>query len=139
MRTFHLFQIKEETYEQLLNKEQELFILLSRLKKMEKDQLNFGISLFQQLCDPWPVEIMNHYLMNKFRAKRENNHYIFNQTNQLIVKPSYFILKTEYDVPSIFYYLRYSGAHIFVCDFERSDYFYLNELLKQQKNLISNK
>lgn len=139
MRTYYLFQIKEETYQDLLGNEKELFLLLSKLKKLEQEQINYGISLFQQLCNLWPVEIVHHYLTHKFRVTKQKNHYIFNQRNQLIVKPSYFVLKTEYDIPSIFYNLRYSGSHIFVCDFYNTDYFYLNELLKNKKNLISTK
>lgn len=129
MRNYYLFLIKPSVFEELKDQELEIYILLKHLFQVEEEHINYGIDLYKQTCDYFDIDILSKYLKSKFRVKEKNQIYRFNEQNQLIVKPSYLLLKTDVSMPSIFRYLQYISPYVFVCDFEHGDYFYLRKFM----------
>ena len=52
MNNYHIFAIKKEVYNVYKDNEYSLFKLLYNLYNLNKTDLNYGITLYNQLCYP---------------------------------------------------------------------------------------
>lgn len=129
MREYNLFVIRKEYSELYRNKPKLLFNTLYDLNSM-KTSFNYGISLYEQLCLPFDVEIISKYLNEKYHLNNKQNFYISNV--QIEIKPSRIIIKSRYNLPNIVKVFNYYNRNIFVCDFKNNDYFWLSEFIKHK-------
>lgn len=131
LRTYYLFRIREEVTQELKEKEFELFYLLKKL--IQKQELPaFQISCYQQLCLPFPKEVLVHYFQEKYHLSHDKE--IFHLPHETYqIRSSYLKVTTEKQIPSIFFLICHIDPHIFLCDFQNGDYFYLNDFYSQTK------
>ena len=131
LRTYYLFRIREEAAIELKEKEFELFYLLKKL--IQKQELpTFQISCYQQLCLPFPKKVLVHYFQEKYHPS--HNKEIFHLPHETYqIRSSYLKVTTEKQIPSIFFLICHIDPHIFLCDFQNGDYFYLNDFYSQTK------
>ena len=131
LRTYYLFTIREEVTQELKEKEFELFYLLKKL--IQKQELpTFQISCYQQLCLPFPKEVLVHYFQEKYHLSHDKE--IFHLPHETYqIRSSYLKVTTEKQIPSIFFLICHIDPHIFLCDFQNGDYFYLNDFYSQTK------
>lgn len=118
MSEYYLFIIKDKT----LKKPNDLYNVLFQLYKMKKN-LNYGISLYKQLCSPFNISILSKYL-TKYNSNNKNIFYIDNSI--IILKPSRIIIKSN-DILNIIKIFNFNNKNIFVCDFKNDYYFWLND------------
>lgn len=127
MFEYHLFIIKERK----LYKSFELYNILYELSNL-KECLNYGISLYKQLCIPFRISILSTYLNDKYNLNRKKIFYIENSI--VTLKPSRIVIKSNHYMPSIIKIFNLYNKNIFVCDFKNKNYFWLNDSIKIKIN-----
>ena len=127
MREYNLFIIKEEHIDLYQNNPEYLFRLLSNLYGLRKN-FNYGISLYNQLCLPFKTDIISQYLNERYNLDNKKSFYINNTL--ILLKASRIVVKSQYNLPSIVKVFNYYSNNIFVCDFQKKDYFWLTKFIK---------
>ena len=122
MREYNLFVIKKEYYEYYQNNPLFLFDILKKLYIM-KENFNYGISLYSQLCERINTFNLKYYLNRKYHLDNERNFYIYKSFVEL--KHTRIIIRSKYKNNILCDFNNYS-KYIFVCDFNNNDYFWLN-------------
>lgn len=127
MFEYHLFIIKEKN----LYKSFDLYNILYELSTM-RECLNYGVSLYKQLCIPFRTSILSNYLNDRYNLSRKKVFYIENSI--VILKPSRIIIKSNHYMPNIIKIFNLYNRNIFVCDFKSENYFWLNDSIKIKIN-----
>lgn len=129
MNNYHIFAIKKEAYNVYKDNEYSLFKLLYNLYNLNKTDLNYGITLYNQLCYPINIKKIEEYLKLLDNIKKSKNKYIINEKNidsELILKPSNIIYKTNNISKNITYILNSYYKYLFICEFNKKDYNWIN-------------
>jgi len=129
LREFNLFVIKNEYIDFYKKRPEELFYILEKLSSL-KYNLNYGITLFEQLCDKINVDILRNYLNDKYDMNNSRVFYI----NKILVelKHSRVVVKSKYNYPRILKSFNCYNRNIFVCDFKNNDYFWLSKFVRPE-------
>lgn len=131
MRTYYLFLIQEEYYQIYKKNLFVLYKILQNLSLLKAYDFAYGISIYRQLCYPFAVKLLNHYIRGKYPYKKINRRII--QLDSRIentfveLNPSTIIVKSDCNYPEIFRTFHIYNKHIFVCDFDHEDYFWLSD------------
>jgi len=129
MRKYNLFVIRKEYVSLYRNKEEQLFELLYNLSNI-RTNLNYGITLFEQLCKKIEVETIQYYFYQKYHCQNAKR-YRFKE-GTIFLKPTCIIVESSVNLPSILSIFYRYNKMIFVCDFENKDYFFLDTFLKHK-------
>jgi len=136
MRKYYLFTIKKDYYEVYKKNPLVLYKTLENLYKLKKDDLNYGITLYNQICDIIDVDRLKNYF-KAFTVRAKGNMFLVEQDNQLVLFDFHYsciICKTLKNYPSVFNTLNYYSKYIFVCDFYNRDYFFLSRSIIKPNN-----
>lgn len=131
MNTYHIFAIKKETYNIYKNNEYSLYKLIYNLYNINKEDINYGITLYNQLCYPINKKIIEEYLELIHKIRIGKNRYMISENNNksiLIVKPSNIIYKTIELSEDIIYILNNYYKYLFICNFKEKDYKWINNI-----------
>ena len=131
MRTFFVFDIRDEYLALYYNYEISLYNLLKQVYNIKKDNIIYGKQLFCQLIKPLPKEELDRRLFITLHqdipySKRCNIH-IYN--NFYLSE----ITTMEEDQNYFFKGLYKENHNFFVCDFANNDYFFLKDIYKNNK------
>lgn len=137
MRTFYLFDVKENILKNYRNNYEELYSLLESIHYLKTEDIILGFNIYQKLVNPMRKEEYNNYI-KKNNLGKENyicynythtiNDFYFNESTKMIINNSHIKIKTNKNVPSFFYNIR-NFKNIFVCDFNNHDYFLLEDTI----------
>jgi hypothetical protein len=136
MRVFYIFNIREEFKYLYQDSPSMLYNILKQIYYLGHDDILYGQNLFRQLTKSLPKEQIDRALFIKLHqefpySKRGDNHIInnlyTNEISKLVVKNAYMKIKTEKNTSSFFPYLSEFSDSLFVCDFEYSDFFFLEK------------
>ena len=130
MRKYYLFIIKKEFANVYRNNADILYKTLENLYFIKRENFNYGVSLYAQLCQTFNVDILTNYFDHQPLLKQQNNKYLFRNKNEVLIikiRPSCCNVITNMNFPSIFKTFDYYCKEIFVCDFENKDYFWLSK------------
>ena len=137
MRTFYLFDIKENVLKNYRNNYEELYGLLESIHYLKTEDIILGFNIYQKLVNPMKKEEYNDYI-KKNNLGKDNyicynythtiNDFYFNESTKIIINNSHIKIKTNKNVPSFFYNIR-NFKNIFVCDFNNHDYFLLEDTI----------
>lgn len=137
MRTFYLFDIKENILKNYRNNYEELYSLLESIHYLKTEDIILGFNIYQRIVNPMKKEEYNDYI-KKNNLGKENyicynythtiNDFYFNESTKMIINNSHIKIKTNKNVPSFFYNIR-NFKNIFVCDFNNHDYFLLEDTI----------
>ena len=130
---YYLFIIKKEIYNTYKNKTFSLYKLLFNLYNLNKADLTYGITLYNQLCDTKKKKKIKQYfeLLNKVRIGKNKYYFLENNIKHLIIiKPSHIIYQTEKISENIIYILSNYSKYIFICNFKENEFFFLEEITK---------
>ena len=137
MRTFYLFDIKENVLKNYRNNYEELYGLLESIHYLKTEDIILGFNIYQKLVNPMKKEEYNDYI-KKNNLGKENyicynythtiNDFYFNESTKMIINNSHIKIKTNKNVPSFFYNIR-NFTNIFVCDFNNHDSFLLEDTI----------
>ena len=62
MRTFYLFDIKENILKNYKNNYEELYTLLESIHYLKTEDIVLGFNIFQKIVNPMKKEIYNEYI-----------------------------------------------------------------------------
>lgn len=130
MRKYYLFHVKRDIYELYSKDGYMLYQTLESIYHLKDTNLNYGISLFEQLCIPFNVRIINTFFKKKYLKEKSHNYIFINDylKEKTIVKlgSSRIIVKSNVNLPEILNVLEFYNPRLFVCDFENHDFFWLS-------------
>ncbi len=66
MRKYYLFLIQTEYNKLYLKNSKFLYGLLYNLYQLKEPNLNYGISLFKSICQPFSVNLLSNYIQSKY-------------------------------------------------------------------------
>ena len=137
MRTFYLFDVKENILKNYRNNYEELYSLLESIHYLKTEDIILGFNIYQRIVNPMKKEEYNDYI-KKNNLGKENyicynythtiNDFYFNESTKMIINNSHIKIKTNKNVPSFFYNIR-NFKNIFLCDFNNHDYFLLEDTI----------
>lgn len=79
MRKYYLFIVQAKVAEVYENDLKDLYTSLYGLYKGRFNNLNYRISLFEQICVPFKVDLINNYFKRLLYVKKHNNKYLYNK------------------------------------------------------------
>ena len=133
MKKYYIFAINTEYYEIYKRNKHVLYNTLKNLYELDLDSLNYGLSIYNQLCVPINNKILESYYSD---YKYIDNHFMID--NSIIeINRSCIILLTDENNMRALKNLHYYNFPLFVCDFKNDDYFFLTfECFKNVTNII---
>jgi len=138
MKKYYLFVIKNEYYKIYRKTPYMLYKTLENLYLLERYDFSYGISIYNQICQPFSVKLLNNYIKNKYKCYNVNSKIL--QIKSLIEKTflqvgySTTIIFTNTESPEIFKVFNTYNRKILVCEFEQNKYFWLNyKIAKKSK------
>ena len=136
MRTFYIFKIKEEYAILTENNPYQLFRMLDFIYSLDRSDVSKGADLFYKIVNglnekALDIKLFKKYRENYFYTKYKNMHQVNNyykkEESKLIIKKHYLLLKSTIIKPTFLEDLK-EERHLFLCDFENKDYFWLDKL-----------
>ncbi len=137
MRTFYLFEVKDNILKNYKYNYEELYELLESIHYLKTEDIVLGYNIFNTLVNPLKKEEFNEYI-KKNNLSNENyicynythtiNDFYLNETTKMIINNSHIKIKSNKNIPSFFHNIR-RLKNIFVCDFDNHDYFLLEETI----------
>lgn len=138
MKVYYIFNIKKEFIKLYGDTPSVLYNILKTIFYLDKEEVEYGYNLFNQLIIPFKKEEMDKDLFIKLHqdipySKRKNTHYInnlyLNEISRLDVNNYYLKLEVEQNFSSFFKILNRENKNLFVCCFKNTDFFFLNDYL----------
>lgn len=136
MRKYYLFIVKKEFSQVYRNNADILYKTLENLYYIKKENFNYGMSLYTQLCQTFNVDVLTNYFNHQTLLKHRGNKYCSKSTKEIIlieINPSCCNVVTNVNLPSILKIFDYYCKEIFVCDFKNKDYFWLSKQYNKKK------
>ncbi len=142
MKVYFIFDIKQEFISLYQDNQRVLYNILRQIYYLDREEVQYGYNLFQQLTKRIPKERIDRGIFVKFHldipySKRGQVHYMNNlyrdEVSRLLVKKSYIRLEVEQNHSSFFSILRTYSSNYFVCEFQKQEYFFLggNRILEE--------
>lgn len=127
MRKYYIFAIKREYNELYSKNPYVLYKTLENLYKLKKEDLIYGISLYNQICNVIEVNRLKNYFDSICYYKNKNKYLINDKDDVALfyIHYSCIICKCNKNFPSILNMMNYYSRYLFICDFENKDYFFL--------------
>ena len=136
MKTYYIFQVKKEFISLYKETPSTLFHILRSIYYLDKTEVEYGYNLFNQLIIPMNKNKIDRDIFIKFHqdipySKRKETHYINNlyrnEISRLTINNSYCKLELEQNFSSFFDILKEELENLFVCSFQKTDFFFLND------------
>ena len=140
MKRYYMFQIKKEFQSLYSDSPSILCNILKNIYYLDKTEVEYGYNLFHQLILPIEKNEVDRRLFIKFHqdipySKRKDIHYINNlyrnEISRLMINKSYCRLEIEQNFSTFFPILQKELGNLFVCSFEKTDFFFLNDYLEK--------
>lgn len=146
MKVYFIFEIKQEFINLYLDNSRILFNILRNIYFLEREEVEFGYSLFKQLTKKIDKSVIDRKIFLRCHqdipySKRANIHYINNlyrdEISRLIIKSSYMRLEMEQAKTSFLDIIKDYSNNYFVCDFKNYDFFFLSYCDYNRINIYS--
>ena len=140
MKVYYIFQIKKEFIQLYKDSPSILFHILKSIYYLDRTEVDYGYNLFRQLTIPLDKNRIDRELFIKLHqdipySKRKNVHTINNlyrnEISRLTVNTAYCRSETEQNFSTFFPILEKEIGDLFVCAFQKIDFFFLSDYLKQ--------
>ena len=128
MKKFYLFEIRKEFYKIYKKNSFVLYKTLENLHNLQRENLNYGISLFNQICNIIDKKNINNKLIDYIKINDDK--YLVNEYNEetiITIKNTYICYNTNMDIPKSMSKIYSTDKHFFVIDFKEKDYFWLSD------------
>ena len=112
MQTYLLFGIHDYFYNIYQENTKVLYKTFENLYRMRGNDLNYGVSLYKQICVPFDVLLIEHYFKSRFpNAKKKDNKILLKNT-LLVIRPSLIQVTSRYSFPKILQVFKYYRGKI---------------------------
>ena len=142
MKVYYIFKMKEEFVDLYKESPSILFHILKSIYYLDREEVDYGYHLFRQLIDPFDKNILDRRLFIKLHqevpySKRKEVHYINNfyrnEISRLTINHFYCRLEVEQNFSSFFPILKEELGNLFICAFQKTDFFFLNDYLTREE------
>ncbi|MCM1371257.1 MAG: hypothetical protein NC181_05165 [Clostridium sp.] len=128
MKKYYLFEIRHEFYKVYKKNSYALFKTLENLHKLKKEDLSYGISIFNQIC----LRVNKKDICSGFNEyiRINNDKFLINEHQEesvVTVKNSCILYTTNVTLPPSMAIIYPKYKYIFVVDFKNKEYFWLEE------------
>ena len=139
MKVYYIFKIKNEFVSLYKDTPSVLYNILKNIYYMDKDSVEYGYNLFNQLIqtiDKIQLDRDIYIYMHQDipYIKKKDIHIIHNlyknEISKLRINNFYMKLELEQDFSSFYPYLESKEKNLFVCNFHRTDFFFLEDYLE---------
>ena len=124
---YYLFIIKDNF---LKDNDKYLYDLLHKLKTMNKENYNYGISLYYNICKLFDTKSLKYYVSSKYKLKQVNNKFYLDKYNYFEIRKSCVVINNDKYLREILCIFYIYNKNIFVCDFDNNKYFWLKDKFK---------
>ena len=124
---YYFFIIKDDFFK---NNSEYLYEILYKLKIMHKENYNYGISLYYNICKLFNKKALVHYMKSKTNLKYSNNKFYLDKYNYFEIRSSCCIINNDKYIREILCILYIYNKNIFICNFDKEEYFWLNDKFK---------
>ena len=124
---YYLFIIKNNYFK---NNNEYLYKLLLKLKTMNKENYNYGITLYYNICNLFDTKALKHYINVKYKLKNINNKFYLDKYNYFEIRKSCCVINNDKYLREILCIFYIYNKNIFVCDFNSNNYFWLKDKFK---------
>ena len=134
MKVYYIFKLKNEITSLYRDTPSVLYNILRNIYYLEREEVDYGYNLFKQLTLPIDKDKIDREIFIKFHqdipySKRKDVHYINNlyrnEISRLVINNSYLRLELEQNFSTFFKILKEEDNNLFVCSFEKIDFFFL--------------
>ena len=135
MKVYFIFEVKNEFKKMYRGRENALFNILKSIYKLSSDEVEYGYTLLKQVTNTIKKDDLDRDIYVKLHreypySKKDGIHYYNllykDEISRLIIKKTYIRLEVEQDESSFFEVLKKYSDNLFVCDFDKLNYFYIN-------------
>ena len=135
MKVYYIFKIKKVYINLYKDTPSILYSILRSIYYMDKDSIEYGYNIINQLIDSFDKDKLDRDIYLKMHQdipyfKRKNIHIINNyykeEISKLIINNLYMKLELNQDYSSFYNYLSKKENNLFVCDFKKTDFFFLD-------------
>ena len=146
MKVYYIFKIKEEFLSLYRDTPSILYHILKSIYYLDKDNLEVGYNLFNQLIDTIDKITIDRELFIKMHQdypylKRNDIHIINNlyqnELSRLQITHFFMKLELDQDTSSFYSFLYQKDKDYFICNFNITDFFFLEDYI-QLKRLALN-
>jgi hypothetical protein len=139
MKVYYIFKIKEQFINLYKDTPSILFNILKNIYYLEREEVDYGYNLFNQLTNPINKNELDRKLFIKLHqdipySKRQDTHYINNlyknEISRLNISNMYIKLEVEQNHSSFFNILEEELNDLFCCCFNKSDFFFLDDYMR---------
>ena len=127
MNQYYIFEIKKEIYKIYKNNSDSLYKTLYNLNKINKKDLELGLSIYNEICNKINTSKLKNYVALLKVKRNVKNKYLINK-NIILIRKSCVELKTKNIDEDILYILNNYSKYLFICDFKNKYYSWINEL-----------
>jgi len=144
MRTFFIFDIRDEYLALYHNYEISLYNLLKQVYNLNTENIMYAKPLFEQLVKPLPKEQLDKRLFLNLHqdipySKRGNvhiyNNFYLAEITTMEIKRLYIKVTSSKDQNYFFKGLVKEKPNLFACDFENGDYFFLKNTISKLSSI----
>lgn len=123
---YYLFIIKDNYFKY---NSKYLYELLYKLRYMKKEDYNYGVSLYYNICNLFDTATLNYYIKNKYKLKKINNKYYLDNKNYFEIRKSCAVINNNKYLKEILCIFYIYNKNIFICNFNTGDYFWIKDKL----------
>lgn len=130
MYKYYLFVIREEVADIYSSNLKELYTILYELQKGKFSNLNYRVSLFDQLCLPFKVNVISNYFKYLPHVSKNDKKYLYkfkDETSLLVLRYPIIVIISNSKIPTFFNTLNLYNKRILICDFSSNNYFWLSK------------
>lgn len=141
MKVYYIFKIKKEFINLYKDTPSILYSILKSIYYLDKTEVDYGYNLFKQLILPFDKNKLDRELFIKLHqsipySKRKDIHTINdlyrNEISCLTINNMYCKLELEQNFSSFFDILEEELEDLFVCTFQKTDFFFLTDYQKKK-------
>ena len=134
MKVYYVFNIKKEFIKLYKDSPSVLYNIIKNIYYLDKEEVEYGYNIFNQLIEKIEKNKLDRNLFIKFHkyipyTKRKDIHYINNlyknEISRLKVNNSYIKIELEQNYSTFFDILKEELDNLFVCSFQKCDFFFL--------------
>lgn len=140
MKVYYIFKIKKEFISLYKDTPSVLYNILKNIYYLDKEEVDYGYNLFNQLIIPINKNELDRKLFIRLHQdipyfKRKDTHYINNlyknEISRLNINNIFIKLEIEQNFSSFFNILEEELDDLFVCCFNKLDYFFLDDYMRK--------
>ncbi len=142
LRTYYIFKINKYFSYVYKNKPYKIYKTIEEIYHVKKYDMVLTYKIYEQVAVTFDKTKLNEYLtktyeVNNFYYKHNNTHVYSNEYEytKLVVTNSNLKIKSNISNPIFFKDINNLYDDIFICDFINKDYFWLDKVIKKEKEI----